>query len=95
MLHIPCFFCSPFLLLISLLETYGETCVSAGTVSCATAKVKGSSETWGIDLGPVKVINRPEGSLKILNKNMNSMRPNDGLLGPGNSSNPTGKYTTC
>lgn len=57
-------FSSPLLLLIFLFETYGETCVGAGTVSCATAKVKGSSETQGIDLRPVKLIKRRGGSLK-------------------------------
>lgn len=45
LLHMSCFFRSPLLLLIFLFETYGETCVGAGTVSCTTAKVKGSSET--------------------------------------------------
>lgn len=63
------FFCSFLLLLIFLLETYGETCVGAGTISCATAKVKGSSETWGVDLRPVKRIQRLAGSLRMLNKN--------------------------
>lgn len=55
-----CFFRSYLLLLILLFEAYGETCVGAGTVSCATAKRKGSSEVKGIDLRPVKLSKRPE-----------------------------------
>lgn len=50
LLHISCFFRSHLFLLIFLFEAYGETCVGAGTVSCTTAKCKGSSEVKGMIL---------------------------------------------